>query len=115
MSVQSVFKNLQYAGRADGDRRSYEVLQGERGYLIVASNNRGGFNVSVVPLEAPEVIARRFHGQQITGAKLARQSRRPDLFRDAFAPLSALYVMVALGRARKLQKREGRAMVFKIQ
>jgi hypothetical protein len=115
MSVQSIFKNLEYTGRADGDRRSYHVLQGHSGYLIVASNNRGGFNVSVVPLEAPDVIARRFGGREVTGSKLAKQSRRPDLFRDAFAPLSALYVMVALGRARKLQKREGRAMVFKIQ
>jgi hypothetical protein len=32
-----------------------------------------------------------------------------------FVPLNSLYVMVSLGRARKLSKQEGRAMVFKIK
>src|SRR5437868_2306331 len=34
---------------------------------------------------------------------------------DNFAPLNAFYVMVALGRARKLKKTEGRAMVFQVR
>jgi hypothetical protein len=46
---------------------------------------------------------------------LAKRSGRPDLFRVPFVPLNSLYVMVSLGRARKLSKQEGRAMVFKIK
>ena len=48
-----------------------------------------------------------------SGASALR--RRPDLFDDNFSPLNALYTMVALGRAKKLKKRQGRAMVFKIK
>jgi hypothetical protein len=71
--------------------------------------------VNVVSLGILEIIGRKFRGQELTGPMLAKRSGRPDLFRVPFVPLNSLYVMVSLGRARKLSKQEGRAMVFKIK
>jgi hypothetical protein len=115
MRIPALFKELQYIGRAEGDRSTYHVFKGGLGYLVVAPNNRGGMNVNVVSPEIPDIIARKFRGQQVTGPLLAKRSGRPDLFRIPFVPLNSLYVMVSLGRARKLSRHEGRAMVFKIQ
>ena len=115
MRIPALFKDLEYIGRAAGDRSTYHVFKGELGYLVVSPNNRGGLNVNVVNVKIPDIIARKFHGRQVTGPLLTKRSGRPDLFRVPFVPLNSLYVMVALGRARKLNKHEGRAMVFRIQ
>jgi hypothetical protein len=115
MRIPALLKDLQYVGRAEGDKRSYHIFKGNDGYLVVAPSTRGGLNVNVVDLNIPEIISRKFHGQQVTGPMLAKRSGRPDLFRIPFVPLNSLYVMVALGRARKLNKRDGRAMVFKVR
>jgi hypothetical protein len=115
MRIPVLFKELQYVGRAEGDRSTYHVFKGGLGYLVIAPNNRGGLNVNVVSLDIPEIIARKFGGEEVTGPMLAKRSGRPDLFRVPFVPLNSLYVMVSLGRARKLSKHEGRAMVFKIK
>jgi hypothetical protein len=37
------------------------------------------------------------------------------MFRDYFDRLNALYVMVALGRAKKLKKKLGKAMLFRVK
>ncbi len=71
--------------------------------------------MNVVESEAPDVVARRFKGQRVTSNTLMEKGRRPDLFNASFAALNSLYVMVALGRARKLKKREGRALVFSVR
>ena len=114
MNVRSVFKDLQYAGRADGDRNSYSVFAGAEGYLVAALNSRGGLNVNVVPREAAELIRRRFRRRKVTVTQVLRSARRSRLFLDRFAALNALYVLVALKQARKLAERDGRAMVFKL-
>jgi hypothetical protein len=115
MRIPVLFRELQYVGRAEGDRSTYHVFKGGLGFLVVAPNNRGGLNVNVVSLDIPDIIARKFSGQEVTGPMLTKRSGRPDLFRVPFVPLNSLYVMVSLGRARKLSKHEGRAMVFKIK
>lgn len=114
MRIPALFRELQYVGQAKGDKSTYHVFRGGLGYLVVAPNNRGGLNVNVVDLKIPDIIGRKFRHQELTGPLLTKRSGRPDLFRIPFVPLNSLYAMVALGRARKLSKHEGRAMVFKI-
>ena len=103
MRIPALFKELQYVGRAEGDRSVYHVFKGDAGYLVVAPNNRGGLNVNVVSLKIPDIIARKFRGQQVTGPLLAKRSGRPDLFRIPFVTLNSLYVMVSLGRSQTEQ------------
>ncbi len=115
MKISTILQGLHFVGQAEGDRRTYYVFQGQGPYLVASPNVRGGLNVNVVERETPEVLSHRFGGRRVTGKILVEQGRRPDLFGADFAALNALYVMVALGRARKLQRREGRALVFKVR
>lgn len=115
MKIPSLFKGARYVGKAEGDRRTYYVFESDFGYLVVAPNSTGGFNLNVVDSKVPDAVTSGFRGKNLTAGRLKRTSRRPRLFRGPFSSLQALYVMVALGRARKLKRREGRAMVFKIE
>jgi hypothetical protein len=114
MRIPELLINLEFVGRAEGDRLTYYVFKGRTGYVIVSANSRGGLNLNIVEAEAPDVILRRFAGEQVTSNLLGKNGRRPDLFGQSFNRLNSLYVMVALGKAKKLKKREGKAMVFKI-
>ena len=114
MKISELFNGLRYVGQAQGDRKTYHVFDGSSGYLVVAPTSARGFYLSVVEREVPEFVARRFRGERLTASSLNRKARRADLFADRFQSLLALYVMVALGRARKLKLREGKAMVFRI-
>ena len=112
VKIPDFFKEVRYIGRARGERRTYHVFEGSRAYLVVSPNSRGGLNVNPVSRKAPDLISRRFGGRHVTSKRLAKAG---GPFRAAFAPLNALYVMVALGRATKLKRKEGRAMLFSIQ
>jgi hypothetical protein len=114
MKISALFKDLDFVGQIEGDRRTYYVFKG-MDYLLISANGRDGFNVNVVDREVPEVITKKFAGQRVTGRMLADRARRPDLFSPGFSSLNALYVTGALGLAKKLVKRDGRAMVFKIK
>jgi hypothetical protein len=114
MKIPNLFKGVRYAGKAEGDRRTYYVFESDGGYLVVAPNSSGGFNLNVVNRAVPDAVTKAFKGAKLTAGRLKQSSGRPDLFRAPFSALQALYVIVALGRARKLKLREGKAMVFKI-
>ena len=114
VKITNVLERLQFAGQAEGDRRTYFAFQGDGPYVIASPNDRGGFNVNIIEREVPYVVARQFGGQRVTSGILVKQGRRPDLFGAPFSALNALYLMVAIGRARKLKERDGRALVFKI-
>jgi hypothetical protein len=115
VKIRDLFTGTRYIGKADGDRKSYHVFQGDAGYLVVTPNSEHSFAISLVDAEVPEVLTKTFKGKQLTTVRLKENGRRPDLFGSPFAALNALYVMVALGHARKLKRREGRAMLFKIR
>ena len=115
MKIAQLFTDARYLGRAKGDRQSYYIFNSAGGYLVVAPSSDRSFNVNVVDAQAPEVITKAFKGKRLTTVRLRKSGRRPELFGTPFLCLNALYVMVALGRARKLNIREGRAIVFKIR
>jgi hypothetical protein len=114
MRIPELLTNLEFVGRAEGDRLTYHVFKGRTAYLIVSANSRGGYNLNVVDAKTPNVLLKKFAGEQVTTKLLSRNSRRQDLSGQRFNRLNSLYVMVAIGKAKKLKKREGRSMVFKI-
>ncbi len=113
MNIRSLLQELTFQGRAQGLKRTYYVFQGTGDYLVASANGRAGLNITVVGRRVPRALSGKFRGREVTTSLLKRKSGR--LLAEPFAPLNALYVMVALGAARKLKKREGRAMVFKIR
>ncbi|HET9840287.1 MAG TPA: hypothetical protein VFR84_18815 [Candidatus Angelobacter sp.] len=113
MRIPDLLSNLEFVGRAEGDRRTYYVFKGRTQY-VVASANREGLNVNVVDGQAPAAVLRRFAGKRVTSKLLGKNARSPGMFGKSFQRLNSLYVMVALGKAAKLKERDGKAMVFKI-
>ena len=115
MGVKNLFADAKFIGQAEGDRRSYYVFQTANSYLVAAPQAANSYSLTVIQPDAPDVISRKFKGAQITVSSLKSQAHRPDLFGEYFDRLNALYVMVAMGKAKKLKKRLGKAMVFKIK
>jgi hypothetical protein len=113
--IRSQFSGLKYAGKADGDKRAYHVFEGAASMLVVSpGRTRGSYNANAVDRRGLDVVGRRFRGRKVTSADVMKKAGRRDLFRQRFDALNALYAMVAVGRARKLRERDGRALVFKI-
>lgn len=82
---------------------------------MTSPQSASNYSVTVVQNEVPDLVSRKFKGKQVTVSDLKSDGRRADLFGQYFDRLNALYVMVALGRAKKLKKKLGRAMLFKVK
>src|SRR2546430_10597984 len=115
MTVKHLFSGARFIGEAEGERRTYYVFQGENGYLVATPQSPRNYSVTLVQNDVPEVISRKFKGKQVTVSMLKSKGNRAGLFRDYFDRLNALYVMVALGRARSLKKKLGKAMLFRVK
>jgi hypothetical protein len=114
MRLAGLFKGVRYIGVAEGDRNTYSVFETDSHYLVLGPS-RGGYYLNLVDREVPGAIAKAFSGQKVTTKQVSKKSKRSHPLFSRLAALNALYVMVALGRARKLQQRQGRAFVFKIK
>ncbi len=114
MRVKALFDGARYVGEADGARKTYSIFETENNYLVLGPTETG-FYLNLVEKEAPDVIAKAFSGERVTCKEVKAGSKRPDIFYSTLAALNALYVMVALRRARKLERRQGKAFVFKIK
>jgi len=115
MTVKHLFSGARFIGEAEGERRTYYVFQGESGYLVATPQSPRNYSVTLVQNEVPDAISRKFTGKLVTVSMLKSKRNRAGLFRDYFDRLNALYVMVALGRARKLKKKLGKAMLFRVK
>lgn len=115
MAVKNLFNGARFIGEADGEKRSYYVFQVDSGYLVASPQSARNYSVTFVANEVPDMISRKFKGKQVTVNMLKSKAHRESLFREYFDRLNALYVMVALGRARKLKKKLGRAMLFRVK
>ena len=115
MAVKNLFSGARFIGQAEGDRQTYYVFQGDSGYLVAAPQSANNYSVTLVQNEVPDVISRKFKGMRVTVSTLKSQGHRADLSGQYFDRLNPLNVMVALGRARKLKKKLGKAMLFRVK
>ncbi len=114
MKPRELFKDIRYVGEAKGDRKTYYVFETGTHFLVVGPAREAGYYVTVVDRKAPEAISRAFRRKRVTSSLVKRSARRPAVFHSSLAALNVLYAMVALRRARKLKRRQGKAIVFKI-
>ena len=84
MTVKNLFSGAQFVGQAEGERRSYYVFQGERGYLVATPQSARNYSVTLVGNEVPDVISRKFKGKQVMVSALKSKGNRAGLFRDYF-------------------------------
>jgi hypothetical protein len=115
MAIKNLFSGARFIGQAEGEKRTYYIFHGESGYLVATPQSPRNYSVTIVQNEVPDVISRKFKRKQLTVSMLKSKGTRAGLFRDYFDRLNALYVMVALGRARKLKKKLGKAMLFRVK
>jgi hypothetical protein len=115
MDHRSFLTGLRYRGRIESVKRVYHVLEGSRGYVLI-SPRRGesGGNYSIVPTASLNYLLKRLGGRKSisTGDALA-ECKRSQHFPDRFSVLNAVYVLIALGKAR-ISKRQGQKLFFGI-
>ena len=109
MSIRKMFDGARFVGEAQGERQVYYVFSADDAYIVLAQRSQNNFSITLVKKAAPQAISRRFKGKRVTVKDLK------PLFRDYFDRLNALYVTVALGLAKKLKEKDGRAMLFKMK
>jgi len=114
MDGKDLFKDAQYKGSADGERRTYYAYETTKNFLLASPSSSNQFNVTVIDKEATSIVAKKFAGKRVTAREVNKSSRK-DLFGAPFSALNTLYIMVALGHARRLKRRIGKAFVFKIR
>ena len=112
MRIRKLFQNLRYVGTAQGDRNSYEVFEGEDIFLVASQSGSGAIYVNFVDAATKQAVQKKFAGRSVTSKDVKAGVRRFDKSLDA---LTCLYVLVALGQATKLSKREGKALLFKVK
>ena len=114
MRLAGLFKGVRYIGVAKGNRKTYSLFETDSHYLVLGPS-RDGYYLNLVNRRAPGLIAKGFSGRKVTTKQVSQRLKTSTLLPDRLAALSALYVMVALGRAQKLKQRQGKAFVFKIK
>lgn len=114
MRLAGLFKGVRYIGVAKGNRKTYSLFETDSHYLVLGPS-RDGYYLNLVNRRAPGLIAKAFSGRKVTTKQVSQRLKTSTLLPDRLAALSALYVMVALGRAQKLKQRQGKAFVFKIK
>lgn len=115
MKAQEAISDLQYEGEATGARQTYHVFRGRRHFLVLSFKRKeptaGNFNIIASGAVAyAEVKYRGARG--ITARQLLAESRRTSHFKDRFAALNTLYVLVALGKARVSNPGKPGALLF---
>jgi hypothetical protein len=105
-----MFNSATFVGEAQGERQTYYVFSTETGYMVVARRSeQNNYSLTLVKNDAPRLVGRRFKGKRV------RVNDLKPLFAKYFDRLNTLYVMVALGLAKKLKERDGRAMLFRVK
>ena len=112
MKIKTLFQDLKYVGTAEGDRNSYEVFANPDFFLVASRSGTGAIYVNAVDRETKEAVVKKFAGKSVTSKQVKESFRRFEKSLDA---LTCLYVLVALNEAKKLSKREGKALVFKVK
>jgi hypothetical protein len=115
MAAKNLFSGAKFAGEAEGDRQIYYVFETDRNYLVAAPMSPNSYSVTLITRDAPELVSHKFKGKHITANMLKTLIPRSRSFSRYFDRLNTLYAMVGLGKAKKLKKRLGRAMLFKVK
>ncbi len=116
MNIRSLAKGLKYCGEATGKRQTYYVFESGKAYVVMSASRtkRASGYFNLVSREAVERIRKSYAGRQdVTARQLAVRSRGPGV-RDALQALNILYVLVAIGRAKRDDRYQDQRLHFNI-
>jgi len=99
MKPEQAISDLRYEGQASGTRRTYHIFRGPRHFLVLSfkRDDPAAGNFNIIQSAAVSYAEVRFRGSKgVTAKQLLERSRRTKHFKDRFAALNTLYVLVAL-------------------
>jgi hypothetical protein len=102
MKPEQAVSDLRYEGDARGSRQTYHIFRGPRHFLVLSfkRDDPSAGNFNIIDSAAVSYAEAKFHGSKgITAKQLLEASRRTKHFKDRFAALNTLYVIVALKKA----------------
>jgi hypothetical protein len=115
MKPEQAISDLRYEGEARGSRQTYHIFRGRRHFLVLSfrRDDPSGGNFNIIDSAAVSYAEEKLHGSKgVTARQLLEESRRTKHFKDRFAALNTLYVLVALKKARVLHGGHPGALVF---
>ena len=115
MKPEQAISDLRYEGEARGTRQTYHIFRGGRHFLVFSfrKDDPSGGNFNIIASAAVSYAEEKLHGSKgVTARQLLEESRRTKHFKDRFAALNTLYVLVALKKAKVLHGGHPGALVF---
>ncbi len=116
MNIQNLAKGLRYRGKAAGKRQTYYVFESGKGYVVMSASRtkRASGYFNLVSGGAVARIRRSYAGKQdVTAKAIAARSRGAGLT-NALQALNVLYVLVALGAAKRDDRYQDQRLHFNI-
>jgi hypothetical protein len=115
MKAQEAVSDLRYEGEATGTRQTYYIFRGRQHFLVLSfkRNEPTAGNFNIIASSAVAYAEAKYRGARgITARQVLADARRTRHFKDRFAALNTLYVLVALGRARVSNPGKPGALLF---
>lgn len=115
MKPEQVISDLREEGEARGSREAHHVFRGRRHFLVLSfrKDDPSGGNFNIIDPAAVNYAEEKFHGsKRVTAQLLLEESRRTKHFKDRFAALNTLFVLVALEKATAFLWRPARRPCF---
>ena len=108
------FRDAEFIGEVAGLRSTYYVLRTDKHFILITLSGPLSGNFNLVTRRAVESVQRRFGGKRgLTSAEILKRS---SAVKDRFDVLRILYVLEALGQAKKrIAKPPGRGFVFDLR
>jgi hypothetical protein len=116
MNIRSLARGLTFCGEATGKRQAYFVFESAAGYVVMSASRtkRASGYFNLVSRDAVNRIRKRYAGKQdVTAKQLAARSRGAGV-RDALQALNILYVLVAIGAAKRDDRHQDSRLHFNI-
>ena len=108
------FRDAEFIGEIAGLRSTYYVLGTGKHYILITQSGPLSGNFNLVTRRAVDSVQRRFGGKRgLTSAEILKRS---SVVKERFDVLRILYVLEALGQAKKrVAKPPGRGFVFDLR
>jgi len=108
------FRDAEFIGEIAGLRSTYYVLRTDKHYILITQSGPLSGNFNLVTRRVVDSVQRRFGGKRgLTSAEILKRS---SVVKERFDVLRILYVLEALGQAKKrVAKPPGRGFVFDLR
>jgi hypothetical protein len=116
MNIRSLAKGLRYCGVAAGKRQTYFVFESAAGYVVMSASRskRASGYFNLVRRDAVNRIRKSYAGKQdVTAKQIATRSRGAGIA-SSLQALNVLYVLVAIGAAKRDDRYQDTRLHFNI-